>query len=492
MVDCAGCAVSPGFIDIHGHSDFAILACPLAESRVAAGVTTELAGNCGSSPFPVGGELSRRRNVQLRGIWSVLADGTRGIDWADASGYEERVSASGISLNLAFLIGHGNLRALTVGYGDAPATADQIDRMSGLLADGIDAGAYGLSTGLIYPPGCHASTDEIAALARGVGRAGGLYASHMRNEGSRLLEALDEFVAIVEAGQCRGIVSHLKTMGPANWDKLDAAIARIEAARDRGLYVVADRYPYLASMTGLDSILFPRWVVEGTLEDEVARLADPAMRDRLRDAVDELHPDGGWPDRIRLCGCATEANAALAGLSLRELAERRGTDPLTAAIDLLIEEKTTVSAVQFAMSDDNLRRILRLPYVMCASDSSVRTLSRTGRAKPHPRGFGTPARFLAHYVRDAGLMTWGEGIRRLTGLPAEVLGWRRRGRLAEGALADITIFDPEALADRATYAEPVAAPAGICHVMVAGQFVIHDGQHTGAKPGRIIKRGEPE
>jgi len=490
-LDCTACAVAPGFIDIHGHSDFFILAYPQAESRVLAGVTTEVAGNCGGSPFPVGGELAERRNLQLRGVWAVLAGNTR-IDWTDARGYHERWAVNGSSMNIAFLVGQGNLRAMTVGYGDAEATPDQIAQMERMLNEGLDAGAYGLSTGLIYPPGCYASTGEITTLARVVGRRGGIYASHIRGESHALLDAVDECLTIIERSGCRGIISHLKTMGPSNWTKIDALIEGIESARRRGVDVVADRYPYLAAMTGLDSILFPDWVVEGGLDAELDRFRDPAMRGRLREALEALHPEPDWPDRVRLSACGTAANAPLAGLTLRELADRWDADPLEAALRLLVEERTCVTAVHFCMSDDNLQRVYRLPYVMVASDSSVRSLSTEGNAKPHPRGFGTPARFLGHYVRDSGLMTWGEGIRRLTGLPAEVMGWQRRGRLGPGAVADVVVFRPDELADRATYAEPIASPAGICHVLVAGQFVVRDGRHTGAKPGQVIRKGHPE
>ena len=490
-VDCTGCAVAPGFIDIHGHSDFFILAYPKAESRVMAGVTTEVAGNCGGSPFPVGGELSERRNLQLRGVWAMFA-GETGIDWTDAQGYFDRWAVSGSSMNIAFLVGHGNLHALTVGYSDAAPTPEQLGRMERLLAEGLEAGAYGLSTGLIYPPGCYASTDEIVRLARVVGRQGGIYASHIRGESHSLVEAVDECLTIVERSGCRGIISHLKTMGRPNWPKLDRVIEHIESARSRGAYVVADRYPYLAAMTGLDSILFPDWVVEGGLDAELGRLSDPAMRTRLREALETLHPEPDWPDRVRLSSCGTAANATLAGLTLRQLADRWDADPLEAALRLLVEERTCVTAVHFCMSDDNLQRLYRLPYVMVASDSSVRGLSTEGNSRPHPRGFGTPARFLGHYVRDEGLMSWGEGIRRLTGLPAEVMGWRRRGRLAAGTLADVVVFRPDELADRATYDEPIASPAGIRHVLVAGRFVVRDGRHTGDTPGRILRRGEPE
>lgn len=484
-IECDGLAVAPGFIDIHGHSDFSALACPLAESRIAAGVTTELAGNCGISPYPMGGELTERRRLH---VVSTGVDPT----WLDAQGYYEAAAKVGCSMNTAFLVGHGNLRAVVVGYADRRATPAEMEEMKRLLNAGLDAGAYGMSTGLIYPPGCFAPTEEIIELARVVGGRGGIYASHIRGEGRKLIEAVTEFLTIVEASGCRGILSHIKTMGPANWHKIDQLIALVTGARERGLNIHADRYPYLASHTGLDSQLFPDWVVEGGIDAELARLRDPAMRERLREGLAQVCPHADWADRVRICGCTTEGNAGLAGLSIRELAERWHTEPLEAVVRLLIEEQTCVTAIHFAMNEDNLRRIYRLPFVMIGSDSGVRSLSGDDKSKPHPRAFGTPERFLATYVRDQGLMSWGEGIRRMTGLPAEVLGWKRRGRLVEGAVADLVVFSRELLADRSTYTDPVAAPAGVHHVLVAGQFVLRDGAHTGAKPGRIIQRGREE
>lgn len=484
-LDCESLAVAPGFIDMHGHSDFAILAAPLAESRVLAGVTTEVAGNCGMSAFPLGGELTQRRRQQL---WSLGVD----PDWTDAAGYAARLATRGTSMNVAALVGHGNLRALTIGFGGRRATDAEIQEMARLLEEGLDAGAYGMSTGLIYPPGCYAPTEEIVALAKVVGRRGGLYASHMRGEGTRLLDSVEELLTIVRESGCRGIISHMKVSGPANWGKIDRLVEMVDAARAEGLDVVADRYPYIASHTGLDSTIFPDWVVEGGLDAEMARLRDLSMRDRLREALRRARPEPDWADRVCISGCTTKANASLAGLSVRQVADRWGTDPFEAAVRLLVEEETRVTAINFAMNEDNLRRILRLPYVMAASDSAVRGLRSGGESKPHPRGFGTPARFLGQYVRDEGLMSWGEGIRRLTGLPAEVMGWTRRGRLVPGAAADVVVFDPEEIRDTATYEEPASTPAGIRHVLVAGEFVVRDGRHTGATPGKWIRRGEPE
>ena len=488
VVDCAGLTIVPGFIDIHGHSDTACLLYPQAESRVLSGVTTEVVGNCGISPFPLDRPLAAHTERQIN-------NPAFKVDWLDGPGWFERSAGAGCSINRAALVGHGNLRAMAVGLGSEAATAEQLERMAALLDESLAAGAWGLSSGLIYPPGCYSSTEELCRLAKVVGRRGGLYASHIRSESRALLEAVGEFLAVVQAGGCRGVVSHLKTMGLGNWYKIDSLIDLLEGARRRGLRVYADRYPYLASWTGLDTTLFEDWLFDGGVEAELGRLRDPAMRGRLEASRRVVHPEADWASRIMIAGQVFSNSRTgredPAGLTLAELGQRWQVEPLEAAVRLIIEEETRVSAVSFGMNEENLRRIYALPYVAVASDASMRNPDEPESAKAHPRAFGTPARFLGEYVREKKLMTWGEGIRRLTGLPAEIMGWSRRGRIAPGALADLTILRREEIADRATYPAPAATPAGIHHVLVAGEFVARDGQHTGKKSGRLIRRGEP-
>jgi len=484
-VDCTGCAVAPGFIDLHVHGGQAALQYPLAQSRVAAGVTTEMCGNCGGSAFPLDDQL-REKGQQLLSEADVV------VNWCDAEGYFARAEQVGSSINRAHLVGHGNLRAMTVGYDARPATDSELDRMAGLLADGIASGAWGLSSGLIYPPGCYGTTEELTFLAKVSSRHGGIYASHIRGEGVTLLESVTEFLSIVSGGGCRGILSHVKVSGPGNWPKIDELVETLQAARRRGLDFYCDRYPYLASWTALDSILLPGWVFEGGRDAELARLREPAMRQKLIEAIRAGHPEPDLTRRVMVVSVLDPKFSSAVGLTLADLGKRAGCDPLDAALQLIIDDNGHPSAVSFSMNEENLRRIYGLPFVMVASDSSVRDFDPVPGSSAHPRAFGTPVRFLADYVREAGLMSWGEGLRRLTGLPAEVMGWKRRGRLIEGSLADIVVFQPDKLADRATYVKPAVPPDGIRHVMVAGQFVLCDGRHTGAKPGRIIKRGEAE
>jgi N-acyl-D-amino-acid deacylase len=364
--------------------------------------------------------------------------------------------------------------------------------MRGLLDEALAAGAFGLSSGLLYPPGCFADVEELADLAQVVAAAGGYYTSHIRSEGDGLLEAVDEFLAVCRRAGVRGQLSHLKTGGPRNWPKMPEVLRRLRAARADGLAVTADRYPYLASMTDLDAMLLPNWAVEGGTEAELARLTDPAVRRRLAEEIRRREPEGAYLDRIRIASVSPGGPQGAAGKTLREWGEAAGRDPLEAAFDLMVEHKAQVNAIHFSMSEENLRAVLAEPYVAIGSDAGLRHVPADAEAPrlglPHPRAYGTPARFLGTYVRDAGLMDWPEGIRRLTALPAGVVGLPDRGRLVEGAWADLVIFDRATIADRATYERPWVPPAGIRHVFVNGEPVVTDGRHTGVTPGRVLRR----
>ena len=484
-LDATGLTVSPGFIDLHCHSEFAAFVYPRAESKVLAGVTTDVSGNCGASPFPLVGEFRERRRQEWRAKGLAL-------DWETAADYYRRAESAPSSVNRALLAGHGAVRAAVVGYADRPTDSAERAQMRRLLAEALEAGAFGLSSGLIYPPGCYADVEELADLARAVAEAGGYYASHIRSEGDGLLEALDEFLAVVRASGVRGQVSHLKASGRANWPKAAQAVALLRRARAEGLRVSADRYPYLASQTSLDTFLLPNWAFEGGREVQLARLADAPTRRRIAEEFRAAHPEEEFFNRITIAAVHPDRPQDAVGKTLRALGDEAGRDPLDAGLDLLREHEVQVEVTYASMSEENLRLILAEPYVAVGSDAGLRDLPAEGVAGghglPHPRAYGTPARFLGTYVRDAGLMDWREGIRRLTRLPAEILGLRDRGRLAEGAWADLVVFDRDAIADRTTYAHPWASPAGIRHVFVNGEPVVLDGRHTGATPGRVLKR----
>ena len=485
-IDASGLSVVPGFIDIHCHSEFSALVYPRAESKVLAGVTTDVSGNCGASPFPLVGEFKARRQAEWRPYGL-------GLDWESAAEYYALAGSAPSSVNRALLVGHGALRAAVAGYTDRPTTSDERRRMRRLLEDALEAGAFGLSSGLLYPPGCYADVDELAELAAVVAEADGYYSSHIRSEGDRLLESIEEFLEVVRRSGARGQLSHLKAAGARNWPKAAEAVARLRAARRDGLRVTADRYPYLASMTDLNSMILPNWAVEGGRDEELARLTDPATRRRLAAEIRSAHAGADWFDRIVIAAVSNDGPQDPAGRTLAQLAKAAGRDPLEFAFDLIVEHETQVTAIHFSMSEENLRSILAESYVAIGSDASLRNLPAEAdaaerRALPHPRAYGTPARFLGTYVRELGVVDWPEGIRRLTELPADVVGLKDRGRLAEGAWADLVVLDREKVADRATYECPWAPPAGICHVFVNGERVVADGTHTGATPGRVLRR----
>ena len=485
VVSGHGRILAPGFIDVHSHSDFAVLLYPRAESKLYSGVTTEIDGNCGMSAFPLRGELREHRQGQYR------SDGLT-LDWEDASGYLQRVAQAGTSINHGSLVGHGNVRAVVMGYGDGSATRDQVEAMAREVDHAMAQGALGLSSGLVYPPGRFADTDELGALATVVARHGGYYTSHIRNEGDGLESAVEEFLAVAERAGVRAQLSHVKTSGRANWPKIGWLRETLFAARRRGLDLNCDRYPYTASQTGLDTYLLPGWAQEGGVDAELGRLTDAPTRARLRQALlDDYPPADDYWDRLRVSSVKTDANRWCEGQTLRAIAERAGKDPIEAGLDLIVSERAQAAAIRFSMSDDNLREILRWPFTSVGSDSSLKAPPATAQGgRPHPRGFGTPARVLAHYVRELGVLSWESAIHKMSGLPARMAGLAGRGTIQPGHFADLVLFDPDAVEERATYEEPRQLSAGMDLVLVNGTAVLESGEHTGATPGRMLRRAD--
>ncbi len=481
VVDASGLAVAPGFIDIHTHSDFFSLLVPGGESKVTSGVTTELLGNCGGSAFPLRGQ-AKERAQQVYGDYGLA------IEWEDIAGYFEYARSVGYSINRACLTGHGTLRALAVGYGDQAPTAEQLEQMKRQLAQCLEQGSVGLSTGLIYPPGCYARTEEIIELAKVVARYDGLYASHVRGEGERGIQAIEEHLRITREAGVRSEISHIKCSGRANWGNLPRYRELIEQARADGADVTADRYPYTASSTSLNTV-FPDWLHADGIEAELARLRDPDTRQALHRHVQEQHPEDEreyWRS-ILISYVSSQENRHFEGMSVAHVADTMGETPVDACLKLLLAERCKVSAIFFSMSEDNLREIYTWPFVMVGSDAGVRSTegpTRTG--KPHPRAFGTPARFLGRYVREAKVVSLAEAVRKLTSLPAQRIGLRDRGVLQEDSFADVVVFDPETVSDRATFEDPFQYSVGFRHVLVNGVPVISDGEHTGVRPGRIL------
>ena len=484
-IDAAGLAVAPGFINMLSWADEPLLVDGRSQSDIRQGVTLEVFGE-GWSMGPLN---ARMKEEQVNG----QGDLKYAVDWATLGEYLEGLERKGISPNVASFVGATTVRIHEIGYADREPTAEELARMKELVRQAMREGALGLGSSLIYAPAFYARTPELIELAKAAGEFGGMYISHMRSEGARLLEAIDELIQIAREARVPAEIYHFKAAGRDNWDKTDAAIARIEAARREGLRITADIYTYPAGATGLNATM-PPWVQEGGYDEWVARLKDPAVRARVKKEMTtptdrwENFFTGAGPDGILLAGFKSEALKPLTGKRLSEIAKMRGASPEDTAIDLVIEDGSRVEAVYFLMSEDNLRKKLRLPWVSFASDAG--SLAPEGpflKSNPHPRAYGNFARWLGRYVREEKLVPLAEGIRRLAAQPAEHLGLKERGRLAPGMFADIVIFDPASIQDHATFDKPHQFSTGVRHVFVNGVPVLRDGEHTGAKPGRAVR-----
>ncbi len=475
-INARGLIVAPGFIDTHAHSEFTLLADGRAEGKLSQGVTTEINGNCGLSAAPLYGEALTRREADMNELGITAR-------WSTFGEYFALLREKGLSINFATLCGHGNIRASVIGYKDSSADDGDMAEMKRLLSDAVATGAKGLSTGLIYPPGIYSVTAELASLA-GVLPAPGVYASHMRSEGDALIESIRE---MLEIGMGAGVpvhISHLKTAGKQNWWKIDDALGLIETARTDGINVTCDRYPYIAAATDLDTVL-PSWVYAGGIEDELGRLRDPQTAARIKSELGRKDIDY-WKG-IYISSVANPENRWMEGENIFDVCSKTGRNTVDALLDLLIRERARTGAIFFSMSEDNLRRFLSLPYLMIGSDSSVRSFSGpTCYGKPHPRGFGSFPRFFGKYVRDEGVVTLEEAIRRTAALPAETFGLTDRGMIREGAYADIVIFDYERIIDTATFREPFSRPEGIDYVFVNGDIAVDGGEFTGRLSGRVL------
>jgi N-acyl-D-amino-acid deacylase len=391
-------------------------------------------------------------------------------------------------------VGATTVRIHQIGYANRPPTPEELDRMRALVREAMEEGALGLGTSLIYAPAFYAGTDELIALASEAAKYDGRYISHMRSEGNRLLEAVDELLAIARGANIAAEIYHLKAAGEANWPKIDEVIARVEAARAEGLDITADMYTYTAGATGLDAAM-PPWVQEGGLREWIRRLRDPAIRGRvareMRTPTDEwesLLLLAGTADRVVLAGFKQDSLKPLTGRTLAEVAAMRGTSVEETAMDLVIADDSRVETVYFLMSEDNVRKQIALPWLSFGSDAGA--IASEGvflRSNPHPRAYGTFARLLGRYVRDEGVIPLEEAVRKLTSLPATNLGLRRRGSLAPGTFADVVVFDPATIIDHATFEQPHQLATGMVHVFVNGTQVLRDGEHTGATPGRVIR-----
>jgi N-acyl-D-amino-acid deacylase len=476
VIDATGCVVCPGFIDAHTHSDSYLLLEPSSPSKIYQGVTTEVCGNCGASAAPV---------TDFRHLPSDWADKEYPARWSSFCEFRELIESCGIGVNMVMLVGHNTLRRSFVGYDNRPLRSDELVLMKLQLTEAMESGARGLSTGLVYAPGMFAEQAEVVALAKVVARYGGIYASHMRSEGERLLDAIDETIAIGEQAGVRVQISHLKASGRANWHKLDAALERIRAACRCGLQIAADRYPYLAGATDLD-VVFPVWASDGGRERVLARLNDKDVCCRLRqELIDSREPD--YWDGVLVGSTVHPDNLRFRGEPLPAVARELG---LPHAVDALLHlcrnDEMRTGAFFASMSEDNLLKVYGEDYVMVGSDASLRAVSGSlSRDYPHPRAYGTVPRFL-QLVQAQGVMGLEEAVRRMTSLPADQFQLSGRGLLARGYAADIVVFAQDEFRETASYAVSHSYAVGMRHVLVNGQAVLVDGEMTAALPGEFI------
>lgn len=462
VIDARGLVVAPGFIDIHTHSDGDILEYPDDESRVFQGVTTEVTGNCGGSAAP-----DER--------------------WKSVAAYLAELDASRVATNQILLVGQGTLRRAVAGLENRPLTAQELARVVHMLDEALEQGAAGLSSGLEYTPGRYTSTEELIAAARLLARRGKLYASHVRNEEAGLLESIAEALRIGRESGARVEVSHLKACGKPNWPKQGEAIRLVEEARASGLDVLADVYPYTAYSTGL-TIFLSDATREGGAEAMLARLADRAQRDAIRaELAPRIASDPGGYELIVISSTAAEKKDVV-GRDLGSIAKERGVEPAEALLQLLEEGRTEVGFVGHAMSEDNVRTVLRLPWAMVGSDGYA--MAPRGKAlqkKPHPRSYGTFARVLQKYVREERVLELPAAVHKMSGMPAAQLRLADRGRIERGCKADLVLFDPELVRDESSFEDPQRLASGFAHVLVNGTAVIRDGRPTGERPGRALR-----
>jgi N-acyl-D-amino-acid deacylase len=484
-IDASGLAASPGFINMLSWGVESLIEDGRGQSDLRQGVTLEVFGE-GESMGP----LSERMKEDLV---KHQGDIKYEINWTTLGEYLDYLVKRGVSPNVASFVGATTVRIHALGYEDRSASPEELGLMRDLVRQAMEEGAVGLGSSLIYAPAFYAPTTELVELAKIVSKYDGLYISHIRSEGSQFLEALDELIHIAREANVRAEIYHLKAAGKSNWNKLDAAIKKVEEARHEGLQITADMYPYAASETGLDAAM-PRWVQEGGHDAWVKRLKDPSIRRRVEEEM--CTPTDKWenmylangPENMMLASFKSEKLKPLAGKTLADVAAIRGKSAPETAMDLVVEDDSRVGTIYFSMSEANVRRNAGLPWVSFGSDAEC--VSPDGvfmKILPHPRAYGTFARFLGKYVRDEKVATLEDAVRRLTSLPAGNLKLRRRGMLKEGYYADIVLFDPARITDHATFLKPAQYSTGVVHAFVNGVPVVEDGEHTNAKPGRVVR-----
>jgi dihydroorotase/N-acyl-D-amino-acid deacylase len=489
VIDAAGMAVAPGFIDMHSHSDYTLLVDGTAQSKIRQGVTTEILGEANSAgpilgPAVEDFEKSSAPLSQKGGIKR---------DWRTLGEYFARLERQGVSVNVASYVGSGQMWEDVLGNVNRRPTAEEMEKMKLLVEQAMRDGALGLASGLIYAPNMFATADELAELAKVAAKYGGIYTTHIRGESSTGIEALQEAIEISQRGGLPVHILHFKVSGKENWGHMAAQIRMIEAARERGVDITVDQYPYTAGMTGLKQCLPPRYL-EGTSDEIATRLKNPKARREIRRDIEnglpgwnnnEVQESGGWHG-VMLASVQRPENKRYEGKRMDEIAHLMQQDPVDALCDLLISENASPSAIYFIMSEADVELAMKSPWLAFGSDGVAVNPGMSFMGRPHPRFYGTFPRVLGRYVREKHVLTLPDAVRKMTSLAAQIAGLADRGVLRSGLAADITIFDPATIADTATFEDPMRYPVGIAYVIVNGVVVINGGDHTGARPGRVL------
>jgi N-acyl-D-aspartate/D-glutamate deacylase len=485
-IDAHGLVVAPGFIDMLGQSEFPLLIDNRAINKLSQGITTEITGE--------GGSAAPQNAITIKAAMPGLEPYHLIIDWTDLSGYFRRLEKQGTPINLGTYVGAAQVREAVIGDDNRAPTAQQLEQMKALVRQAMEQGALGVSTALIYPPGFYAKTDELIALAKVASQYGGIYATHMRSEGKSEMAAIDETLEIGREAHIPVEIFHLKVAGKNRWGSMPQVIAKLQAARDSGIDVTADMYPYLAGATALASAL-PPWVADGGMDKLLERLRNPAIRTRIKKEMAEEHPDwenlylaSGGPSGVMVASVVEQSLKPLTGKTVAQIAQQQKKDPLDALFDLVLADKGRSGALYFVASEDDLQYGLKQPWTSIGLDFNEMPLDGPlFEPHSHPRGFGSMPRFLGHYSRDLHLLPLEEAIRKITSLPAQREHLRDRGLLKEGFFADITIFDPATIIDKATYTDPAQLSVGVKYVLVNGQLEFSEGKMTGVNAGRALK-----
>jgi len=489
-----GLVVAPGFIDIHSHSDLTIMINPRAESKTHQGITTEVTGNCGLTAAPLSETHRQELLDYLLTTLGISGSEALSWEWISFGEYLDHLRRRPLGINVVPLVGHATLRIAVMGAANRPPTEGEMVAMEELLDRCLCEGAFGMSTGLEYPPDAYSTTEELIRLGRVLTRHNALYATHVRGEDHNLFEAIAEAVRIGEASGCRVEISHLKAGGIGNWGKAPQLLAYLEAARERGVEVAWDQYPYTAWGSGMIDYL-PHWVAADGREKLLERLRDETVRRAVREEIERDVQSGKHPlcaapwEVVRIALVESPDNVPLEGKSVAEIAAEQQRDPWDVVLDLLAEEKGAVKTLVFCISEDDVRTIMRHPLTAIATDGrAVAPYGILGKGKTHPRYYGTCPRVLGRYVREEKLMSMESAINKMTLMPAERIGLRDRGQIAPGMVADLVIFDPATIGDKATFRNPHRYPRGIVSVMIEGQVVVYRGRHSGTMCGQVLER----